>query len=221
MEATIEKLDLQKVDKNYYKIGSEPEIRDLDSYYYLSRKGSGKPESKDFYKAIEQTYAVVYKIKFLCKAEDMDFTVPKMEAFWWIAGGLEKQYLFTQTPQEEWHWKIVIRMPDFVEADHFYRAVQTVKTKTPNLLENDDVKYELINEGKCAQILHLGSYGEEESTIMKMMKHIKENGLKVNNYHHEIYLSDPRKTPEEKLRTILRYGVEKNQHLFKPLSRFW
>lgn len=208
MEATIEKLDLQKADKNYYKVGSEPEIRDLDSYYYLSREGSGKPESDDFNRAIEQMYAVAYKMKFLCKAADMDFVVPKMEAFWWIAGGLEKQYLFPQTPQEEWFWKIVIRLPDFVEADHFYRAVQTVKAKSPELLGNDEVKYELINEGKCAQVLHLGSYDQEEPTIMKMMKHIEESGLKVNNYHHEIYLSDPRKTLEEKLRTILRYGVE-------------
>ena len=208
MEAIIEKLDLQKADKNYYKASPTPEIRDLDSYYYLSREGSGKPESEDFNKAIEQTYAVAYKIKFLCKAEDMDFTVPKMEAFWWIAGGLEKQYLFPQTPREDWFWKIVIRMPDFVEADHFYRAVQTVKTKTPELLEKDEVKYELINEGKCVQILHLGSYSMEEPTIMKMMDYIQECGLKVTGYHHEIYLSDPRKTTEPKLRTILRYGVE-------------
>ena len=208
MEVVIEKLDLQKADKNYYKASKAPQIRDLDPYYYLSREGSGKPGSDDFNKAIEQLYAVAYKIKFLCKAQDMDFVVPKMEAFWWIAGGLEKQYLFPETPQEEWFWKIVIRMPDFVEADHFYRAVQTVKIKSSDLLENDEVKYELINEGKCAQILHLGSYAEEELTIMKMMKCIEENGLKVNNYHHEIYLSDPRKTPEQKLRTILRYGVE-------------
>ena len=114
MEATIEKLDLQKSDPTYYKIGEKPEIRDLDPYYYLSREGSGKPESGDFYQAIEQLYAVAYKIKFLCKAEDNDFTVPQMEAFWWVEGGLEKQYLFPKTPQEEWFWKIVIRMPDFV-----------------------------------------------------------------------------------------------------------
>ncbi|MCP4459663.1 MAG: hypothetical protein GY816_16800 [Cytophagales bacterium] len=208
MGATIEKLDLHKTDKNYYKIGKEPEIRDLDAYYYLTREGSGGPENTDFMLTIEQLYAVAYKIKFLCKAEDMDFVVPKMEAFWWIKGGLEKQHLFPQTPKEEWNWKIVIRMPDFVEADHFSRAVQTVKVKSPNLLKNDEVQYELINEGKCAQILHLGSYGEEEPTLMKIMKHIEENGLKVNNYHHEIYLSNPRKTPEQKLRTILRYGVE-------------
>ncbi len=208
MEATIEKLDLQKVDKNYYKAGKNPEIHDLDSYYYLIRDGKGSPENGDFTLAIEQLYSIAYKIKFLCKAEDMDFVVPKLEAFWWIAGGFEKQHLFSQTPQDEWNWKVVIRMPDFVESDHFNRALQTVETKTPDLLKNDEVKYELLNERKCVQILHMGSYSEEHPTIMKAMKYIEENGLKVNNYHHEIYLSDPRKTPEEKLRTILRYGVE-------------
>lgn len=208
MNATIEKLDLQKEDPHYYKAKKDPEIRDLDTYYYLTISGKSSPESKEFMNAIEILYAVAYSIKFTCKAEDNDFVVPKMEGFWWIDGGYEAQHKFTQTPKDEWNWKIVIRMPDFVEADHFNRATQKVTLKNPELAI-EKISFERLNEGLSVQILHLGSYDEEEPTIMTMLNFIKENGLEVDGYHHEIYLSDPRRTPKEKLKTILRYAVKK------------
>lgn len=209
MEAIIEKLDLKKEDPNYYSARKKPQLRDLDSYYYLSFSGRCDPQSDQFLEAIDKLYTVAYAIKFICKAEDMDFVVPKMEGFWWIDGGIEAQHEFAQTPADQWNWKIVIRMPDFVEGDHYYRAVQKVKAKNSELLKNDEVKFELINEGLCVQGLHIGSFYEEEPTIAEIMNFIQENGLQVNGYHHEIYLSDPRRTPEEKLKTILRYAVRK------------
>lgn len=208
MEATIEKLDLQKTDANYYKASKKPELKDLDSYYYLTASGRCSPEAPEFMHAIEKLYAVAYGIKFLCKAQDMDFVVPKMEGFWWIDGGYEAQQKFTETPRDQWNWKIVIRMPDFVEGDHYYRAIQQVKTKNPMLLSDDEIKLELINEGRCVQILHIGSYEDETPNIMKMLEFVKENNLEINGHHHEIYLSDPRRTAPEKLRTILRYAVK-------------
>ena len=209
MEATIEKLDLKKEDPNYYTAGKKPQLRDLDSYYYLTVYGRCDPQSDEFLEAIDKLYAVAYSIKFICKAEDMDFVVPKMEGFWWIDGGIEAQHRFAQTPADEWNWKIVIRMPDFVEGDHYYRAIQKVKVKNPELLIDDEVKLELIHEGLCVQGLHIGSFYEEERTIARIMDYIQENGLQIAGYHHEIYLRDPRKTPEEKLKTILRYAVKK------------
>ena len=209
MESIIEKLDLKKEDSNYYSAKKKPEIRDLDSYYYLSLSGRCDPKSDQFLEAIDKLYAVAYSIKFICKAEDMDFIVPKMEGFWWIDGGIEAQRMFAQTPSDQWNWKIVIRMPDFVEGDHYYRAVQKVKAKDPELLSYDEVKFELINEGLCVQGLHIGSYYEEEQTIARIMEFIQESGLQVNGYHHEIYLSDPGRTPEDKLKTILRYAVKR------------
>jgi hypothetical protein len=207
MQATIEKLDLVKADPTYYKVGQQPKLVDLDAYYYLSHEGEGSPSDQTFALAIERLYAVAYQIKFLCKAQDMDFVVPKMEGQWWIAGGPDVQHLFTTKPESEWLWKIMLRMPDFVEADHFYRAVQLVKKKKPDLL-HDEVKLQLSKAGRAVQVLHLGSYHAEQPTIAKAIQFIQTNGLRINAYHTEIYLTDPRKTPEEKLRTIIRYGVE-------------
>jgi hypothetical protein len=207
MQATIEKLDLAKADPAYYKAGQQPKLVDLDAYYYLSHEGAGSPSEKVFEQAIERLYAVAYQIKFLCKAQDMDFVVPKMEGQWWIDGGPDVQHLFATKPESEWLWKIMLRMPDFVEADHFYRAVQLVKKKKPDVLD-DQVKLQLSQATKAVQVLHLGSYHDEQPTIAKAIQFIQSNGLQINAYHKEIYLSDPRKTSEEKLRTIIRYGVE-------------
>ena len=161
MEAVIEKLNIEKADPNYYKASASPELRDLDPYYYLSIAGKCSPSSPDFMRAMEELYAVAFALKFICKAEDMDFVVPKMEGFWWIDGGLEVQHQFSKTPEEHWNWKIAIRMPDFVEGDHYYRAVQKANAKAPQL-NGANVKFELINEGRSVQILHIGSYNEEE-----------------------------------------------------------
>lgn len=211
METMLAKLDLQKADPNYYKAGKTPELKDLDTYYFLTISGKSSPESSEFLQAIEILYAVAYSIKFTCKAEDNDFVVPKMEGYWWVDGGLGEQHKFTQTPREEWNWKIKIRMPDFVEKDHFNRSSEKVKLKNSEL-DIEKVNFERINEGLSVQCLHEGSYENEEDTIMSIMEFINENDLIVNGYHHEIYISDPRRTPEDKLKTILRYAVRKNEN---------
>ncbi|MBV6645347.1 MAG: GyrI-like domain-containing protein [Cyclobacteriaceae bacterium] len=204
----ISKLDLAKADKNYYASTKKPEIRDFDPYYYLTVSGQSAPEDQKFLTAIETMYTLAYTIKFISKANDLDFTVPKLEGFWWIEGGAKNQKEFEQAPRDSWCWKIMIRMPDFVEDITYFRAMESAKSKKPELAAKlEEVKFELINEGRCAQILHLGSYEEEKSTLEVLHKFIADQGLKIAGYHHEIYLSDPRKTAQEKLKTILRYAV--------------
>lgn len=201
------KKDLTKTDPNYYKVGKEPDIRTIDSFYYLTVGGKSAPEDQKFLTAIETIYAIAYGIKFLCKAEDNDFTVPKMECFWSIEGGLEVQHQFAQTPRTEWVWKIVIRMPDFVEQGHFFRSVENARGKKTGL-NFTEIKYELLEGGLFAQILHIGSYENEEPTLQKLHGLIEQKNLQIAGYHREIYLNDPRKTAEEKLKTILRYRVK-------------
>ncbi|MEL6562621.1 MAG: GyrI-like domain-containing protein [Bacteroidota bacterium] len=204
----MKKLDLLKADANYYKVGKKPEIRDLDTYYYLSVSGKCAPEDQEFLVAIEALYKVAYTIKFMLKENELDFVVPKMEGFWWVDGGAENQENFNKIPRSEWNWKILIRLPDFVEEEHFTRAKYVAEEKKADFEAIKQVNYEKINEGKCAQILHVGSYEEEKASLDVLYEFIEANGYKINNYHHEIYLSDPRRTAPEKLRTILRYGIE-------------
>ena len=201
------KTDLTKSDPSYYKAGKNPQLIELGEYYYLTIKGQSSPEDTLFLNALQTIYPVAYGIKFLCKAEDNDFTVPKMECYWYVNGGQEVQKLFMQTPRDEWMWQIKIRMPDFVEHDHFFRAVHNARQKKPDQTNFDDVKFELVREGLCAQILHIGSYEDEAANIDLLHQFIEEQNCQIAGFHKEIYLSDPRRTAPEKLKTIIRYQI--------------
>lgn len=203
------KLDLSKRDRQYYKASKKPELVDLDSYYYLSIEGQSSPDDSKFLDAIQAIYSIAYGIKFLCKGEDEDFVVPKMECHWFVDGGPEVQANFTQTSRDLWCWKILIRMPDFVEFHHYYRSMSKAINLKPEIADKiEAVKFELINEGRCAQILHIGSWDEEAENVNALHQYIWSNGLEIAGYHKEIYISDPRRVAEEKKQTILRYAVK-------------
>jgi hypothetical protein len=207
METMATKINLQKADLNYYAAGATPEIRDLDTYNYLTIAGEGSPEEPAFNEAIQTIYAVAYGIKFLCKGQDNDFVVPKMECHWFIAGGPEVQHKFPETPMDQWLWKIQMRMPDVVEREHFDQALRkAVIDKGFSALEK--LKFELINEGKCIQVMHIGSWDQEGPSIQKIMDLVAEEGLQITGYHKEIYISEPTRVEEARKKTILRYQVK-------------
>ena len=200
---TMNKLDLTKTDKTYYTAKKTPQIIEATPYNYLTINGVSSPEDSVFLSAIESIYAVAYGVKFSFKEEGKDFVVPKMECQWWVEGGQP----FEQTPRDEWHWNIAIPMPEFVNISDVEHAIQTqiAKKGSPQISE---VQFRPLNEGKCVQILHIGSYDEEAPTLEKLFAFVSEQGLEINGYHHEIYISDPRKTEAHKLKTILRYPVK-------------
>ncbi len=196
------KLDLTKADKSYYLATPSPQEVEVKAYWYLTISGVSAPEDALFTQAIEAIYKIAYSVKFYYKTQNQDFVVPKMEAQWWVEGDLP----FDQTPRENWHWKILIPMPDYVKAGHV-SAIQKAKLEESKILRIAEIRYEKINEGKSVQILHLGSYDAEAPSIAKVFSYLSSKGLEVNGYHHEIYLTDPMRTAEEKLKTIIRYPV--------------
>lgn len=201
--STITKLDMAKAYPEYYKATQKPQLVNFEPYHYLTCQGKCAPEDTYFLEAIEAMYPLVYNIKFLSKSQDLDFVVPKMEAFWWVEGNLP----YDETPREEWHWKIMFRMPDFVCKGEFEQAV--VKLKSQGKWSHQHyIHFEEVHEGLSAQILHIGSYEEEQVSLDKLYQFIQREGFEISGKHHEIYLSDPRKTETGKLKTILRYAVK-------------
>lgn len=200
---TLTKIDLKKEDKAYYTAKQTPSLHEFGAIDYISISGVSAPMADLFIGSIEAIYGVAYTIKKYCKAEGNDFVVPKMEAYWWV----ESELPFDQVPREEWYWKIMIRMPEFVSTAHVEEAIQAIVEGKNTPLVNE-VNHEQISEGKCVQILHVGSYEDEKSTLDILYKFIEDNGLAINGYHREVYLSDPRKTAQERLKTILRYAVK-------------
>ncbi len=199
----MQKLDLVKEYKSYYKAGKKPEVVDFKEANYITLEGKGEPAGEIFVKKVEALYPLAYGIKKICKEQGKDFGVPKLEGLWWVEGNTPA----LEVPKSEWYWKLLIRMPEYVTEEMMLSVSSEVAKKKKNDLIQE-VLFEKYTEGKCVQIMHIGPYSTEPETISFLMVFIAENELSVNGLHHEIYISDPRKTEPAKMKTIIRYPVK-------------
>ncbi|TGD56717.1 GyrI-like domain-containing protein [Flavobacterium humi] len=207
----MEKLDLTKVHKTYYSAKSKPELMYSKEARFLSITGKGDPSQPEYAAKIQALYAVAYAVKFQNKAIGQDFVVPKLEGLW--SFDLNKYTSFPiaeiplQVPRSEWSYRMLIMMPDYVTAQQITQAVESVLEKKQLLLAKETGLFTMA-EGKSVQVLHTGPFANEPETLQKILEFTKAHNLQQNGPHHEIYLSDFRKTPPEKLRTILREPVK-------------
>lgn len=206
----MEKIDFKKMLKNLYLPNQKNfSIVNIPKMNFLTIVGKGNPNtSNDFQEAIDVLYGVSYSIKMSPKKGNVpkgyfEYVVPPLEGLWWISG--EE---FNLNNKDRFEWKLMIMQPEFVNQDLVKLAIELSKKNkdTPSI---DKLKFESYEEGLSAQILHVGSYDAEKETIEKMKEFIKNNSLIKNGLHHEIYLSDPRKTSPEKIKTVLRQPVKK------------
>ncbi|MNQ00865.1 Bacterial transcription activator, effector binding domain [compost metagenome] len=207
----MSKLDLTKTDKIYYKAKTTPEIVFIEKANYISLTGKGDPSGKDFSEKIQALYTTAYVIKFMQKAMNNDFVVPKLEALWGFDNEKYASVSMDEAPQKiprsEWNYRIMIRMPDFVTQEQTEEAIMIAVNKKQNALAKT-IEFFEMEEGKVIQILHIGPFETEPQTLKKIQEFSTENNLLQNGLHHEIYLSDFRKTAPEKLKTILREPVK-------------
>ena len=179
----------------------------IPAFNFLKIDGAGDPNTaKSFQEAVKALYGIAYSIKFANKSDEdtFDFVVAPLEGLWWC----DDMTTFSINNKENWKWTLMIMMPEFITEEKFSIAKQTVIDKKEAKLAKD-VRFELFDEGMCAQIMHIGSYSEEEPTIQKLHQVILANEFELTGIHHEIYMSDPRKTKPEKLKTIIRQPVVK------------
>ncbi|NOU89320.1 hypothetical protein GC102_26745 [Paenibacillus sp. LMG 31460] len=199
----MEKLDLAKTYKSYYTAPTKPQLIEFEPIWYVTIQGQGDPEGIAFLNATEALYTLSYSIKGIYKKEEKDFTVAKLEGLWWVDG--DRKAL--DVPREEWHWKLLIRMPDYVRAESVEEARSIAMTKKKELTIISDIKYETLHEGACVQMLHVGPYAAEPESLKQIEHFLTEHRRKIRGLHHEIYLSDPRKVKSSKMKTILRYPI--------------
>jgi len=201
------KLDLAKADKAYYSATAEPRLIEFGELPYLTVTGKGAPEGPAFAAATEALYTVAYAAKAICKKDGRDFTVPRLEGMWWVEVPVKSPQEAMSVPRDEWHWKLLIRLPDFVSGEIAAAARANAAAKKADLEPIRRVAFERIREGLCVQILHIGPYSDEPETLARMTAFTDERGLVSNGPHHEIYLSDPRKANPKTMKTILRHPV--------------
>lgn len=197
MPTATEKVDFYKTHKSEYVTPKQPVLVQIGPAKYLAIEGKGEPGGEQLQAQIGALYGAAYTIKMTRKfAGKGDFKVCALEGqFWDFADG-----------KRTMEWKLLIRVPGFVTAGDLKAAIAALKKKGKDA-EVDNLRLESLKEGKCVQVLHVGPYDKECETIARLETFAKQNGLAFRGLHHELYLSDPRRVPPERLRTILRHPV--------------
>jgi hypothetical protein len=200
----MEKLDLYKLFASEYVAKGNPEFVEIGPARYFSIEGQGDPGGEEFTEKLGALYSMSFTVKMASKFAGQDYSVCKLEGLWWTDGSGED---YLEIPRDQWRWRLMIRIPDFITDEHRRNALQTL---AKNGLVNEVAIFELT-EGQCVQILHLGPYSREPISLAKMKEFVQKQQCNYTGLHHEIYLGDPRRGDPDKLKTILRQPV-----LLKP-----
>ena len=206
--------DFKKEYKEFYLPKSTPSILTVPPMNYIAVRGQGDPneEGGAYQQAVSILYAIAYTLKMSYKTPYringfFEYVVPPLEGFWWQEGveGIDL------ADKSKFNWISLIRLPDFITEKDFEWAVKTASQKKK--LDCSAVEFLTVEEGLCVQIMHHGPYDDESATVALMDEYIKERGY-VNDFnerrlHHEIYLSDARKTAPEKWKTVIRHPIKK------------
>jgi hypothetical protein len=208
-----DKFDYKKEYKDLYIPKRKPMIIEVPTMNFIMVDGEGMPGSKEYQDAMQVLYSLSFTIKMSKMSGQQpdgyfEYVVPPLEGLWWCNGGK----LDWNVPKTEWLWTSMIRQPEFVTEEVFKWAVEECKKKKPGI-DVSKARFNSFTEGLCVQIMHIGSYDEEYTSIGLIDKFITENDL-INitddvHKHHEIYLSDPRRTSKERLRTVLQFPIQK------------
>jgi hypothetical protein len=206
------KHEWRKKEKEIYLPKTQPELVDVPSFQYIVLSGKGNPNSVFFSKCIEALYSVAYAIKMNLKKVEKppkgyhDWTVYPLTGIWDITEEAKQNYTGTLN-KDDLVFDLMIRQPDFIIKSFFDEMIEFTQNKKPNELLSK-IELKKVKDGKCIQMLHIGSFDDEPASFARMEEFAKELNLKrKSKSHREIYLSDFRRVPEEKLKTILRFQL--------------
>ena len=203
--------DFKKEFKEFYLPATRPAIVEMPAMNYLAVRGKGNPneECGAYKQALEQLYGIAYTLKMSYKGNYriegfFEYVVPPLEGLWWAENG-EINY----ADKDGFCFISMIRLPDFVkEKDVQWAIAEATRKKKMDFSQVEFFRYE---EGLCVQCMHIGSYDDEPATIQAMTDFARSQGYQIaiddTRRHHEIYLSDPRKTSADKLKTVIRYPI--------------
>ncbi len=208
--------DFKKEYKEFYMPKKKPGIIEIPKMNYIAVRGKGNPneENGEYKASIGLLYGIAFTIKMSYRGPYkidgyFEYVVPPLEGFWWQEG---RNGTIDYSNKELMRFISLIRLPDFVTEKDFNWAIEEASKKKKQ--DFSSVEFFTYDEGICVQCMHIGSYDDEPATIHFMHEYMKENGYDLDitdtRYHHEIYLSDPRKCDADKLKTVIRHPIKKN-----------
>lgn len=211
-------IDLKKQYKSLYQPSAKKiELVQVPNLQFAMidgaiEKGSEPGKSPMFAEATQALYSMAYTLKFMFKKRKtnaVDYPVMALEGLWWVEDGF-----FDITVKDNWFYTLMIMQPEVVTPEIFEEVREQVRKKKGDSELLNKVRLAHFEEGLCVQTMHIGPYATEPTTLERMRAFMAENGLKdavgpIGGKHHEIYMSDPRKSAPEKMKTVLRHPVVK------------
>ena len=206
--------DFKKEYREFYLPPAKPGLVEIPPMDFITVRGRGDPNEPggEYQRAMGLLYGIAFTIKMSKLGARpikgyFDYVVPPLEGFWWMRDGGAMDY----SRKEELCWVSLIRLPDFVSRGDFEWALGEAARKKKQ--DFSPVEFLPYAEGLCVQCMHIGSYDDEPATLEDMEEFAAQQGYALDitpeRYHHEIYLSDPRKVPPERRRTVLRVPVRR------------
>lgn len=185
-----------------YSASPEPALLRVPEGRYLTMAGEGPPGSAEFQSRLQALFNVVYALKFAVRRRGRDFRVPALEAVWVGIPGAPGPV----RPGQEVRWRLEMPVPNFVSDGDVERTERSlIERGKSDLVREVVVAHQ--RSTTCVRALHVGPYRSETATVKRMMRFVDDRGLRITGLHREIYLTDPRRVPEARLRTILQYPV--------------
>jgi hypothetical protein len=206
------KYDVKRAHRELYAPSAKAfAVVEVPPMRYLAIDGRGDPNTAPAYAAaVEALFGVAYAVKFASKRElGRDFAVAPLEGLWWA----DDHGAFVARDKASWNWTMLIHQPEWIDEQAVAAAVEATRAKALAKRADPDaaldrLRLERLDEGRAVQILHVGSYDDEAPTLARLHDEwMPQHGLTFNGPHHEVYLSDARRTAPEKLRTVLRQPV--------------
>ncbi len=209
--------DYKKEYREFYRPKNKPSIVKIPKINYIAVRGKGNPndENGEYKDSIGLLYAIAFTIKMSYKGTYkidgyFEYVVPPLEGFWWQDGRKDG---IDYNNKDQMNFISIIRLPDFVTKEDFEWAIKEATNKKKT--DFSKVEFLSYDEGICVQCMHIGSYDDEPDTINLMHEYMIENGYEVDisdtRFHHEIYLSDPRRCDVNKLKTVIRHPIRKKE----------
>ena len=207
--------DYKKEYKEFYFPKNKPSIIEIPKMNFIAVRGKGDPNDNngEYQQALSILYSLAFTLKMSYKGDYKingyyPYVVPPLEGFWWMEDCTKIDYAH----KEKFQWISIIRLPDFISEEDFIWAKKEVTSK--KRIDCSNAEFLNYEEGLCVQCMHLGPYDNEIETIEQMENYAKEQGYEIDitntRFHHEIYLSDPRRCAPERLRTIIRHPIKKS-----------
>lgn len=204
--------DYKKEYKEFYMPPKKPTIVEVPAMNYIAVRGQGDPndEKGEYAQTLGLLYGIAFTIKMSYKGDHkiqgyFEYVVPPLEEFWWQENTKGMDY----TRKQDLYFISMIRLPDFVTKEDFDWAIQEATKKKK--MDFSKVDFLNVNEGLCVQCMHIGSFDDEPDSVSAMHQFVKENGYTLDfndhRWHHEIYLSDPRRCDVQKLKTVIRHPI--------------